>query len=298
MNTKKLTDTLAVNDTKDMRQQRFAYPSYHAAKRISQRTSMDILQLMSLLDNDACVNIGQYAGSHRRHLLFFSPIDNFYYVAIQDERYGKIITVLPPAYHKNLAWGISPEQCQLAKQRYDSYAKVLLAVAQKPKTKPKTSSNNNNSNSATKDKYRTITTTPRTYRIWVQALYIGALLVTKRSTLFKISIEYYIDDFEKSVKELLKDPTLSEKIDTGIKKKRLAQNSIYALCFREKNNTSGHYILELRNQYDAEIYAQHREHQRQHMQRVLSIYSISCIALSTPPSMRLPRLCWHPIVTL
>ena len=57
------------------------------------------------------MNIGQYAGSYRRHLLFFSPKDKFCYVAIQDERYGKIITVLPPAYHRNLAWRINAEQC-------------------------------------------------------------------------------------------------------------------------------------------------------------------------------------------
>ena len=41
------------------REQRFSYPSSHAAKRIFQRTSMDSLELMNLLDNGACVNIGQ-----------------------------------------------------------------------------------------------------------------------------------------------------------------------------------------------------------------------------------------------
>ncbi|MGP5303497.1 hypothetical protein [Psychrobacter celer] len=95
------------------RQQRFAYPSSHAAKRIFQRTSIDSLELMKLLDNGACVNIGQIAGSSRRHLLFFSQKDKFCYVAIQDERSGKIITILPPAYHKNSAWNITTEQCLL-----------------------------------------------------------------------------------------------------------------------------------------------------------------------------------------
>ena len=113
------------------REERFAYPSSHAAKRIAQRTSMDSMELMSLLDNGACVNIGQHAGSYRRHLLFFSPKDSFFYVAIQDERNGEIITVLPPAYHRNLAWKISTEQCQMAKKIYESYTEANKASQSK-----------------------------------------------------------------------------------------------------------------------------------------------------------------------
>ncbi|WP_182407290.1 hypothetical protein [Psychrobacter sp. GP33] len=67
-------------------------------------------------------------------------------------------------------------------------------------------------------KYRTISATPRTYKIWVQALYISEFLMAKRATLFKMSVDYYIDDFEKSIKELLKDPMLYEKIDNSIQK--------------------------------------------------------------------------------
>jgi hypothetical protein len=130
MNQKELEEPFLIESLYGIRQQRFAYPSSHAAKRIAQRTSMNILELMSLLDNGACVNIGQHAGSYRRHLLFFSPKDKFCYVAIQDERNGKIITVLPPAYHRNLAWRINAEQCQLAKKRYESYTKAVAAAAQ------------------------------------------------------------------------------------------------------------------------------------------------------------------------
>jgi hypothetical protein len=42
--------------------------------------------------------------------------------------------------------------------------------------------------------------------------------MVKRATLFKILVDYYIDDFEKNMKELLKDPMIYEKIDNGIKK--------------------------------------------------------------------------------
>lgn len=129
MHQKELEESFSIESSYQIRQQRFAYPSSHAAKR----TSMNILELMSLLDNGVCVNIGQYAGSYRRHLLFFSPKDKFCYVAIQDERYGKIITVLPPAYHRNLAWRINAEQCQLAKKRHESYNKAVTAAAQSTK---------------------------------------------------------------------------------------------------------------------------------------------------------------------
>lgn len=271
-----------------LRQQRFAYLSSHAAKRIAQRTSMDALELMNLLDNGACVNIGQYAGSYRRHLLFFSPKDKFCYVAIQDERYGKIITVLPPAYHKNLAWEISTEQCQLAKQRYQSYTEAAATTV--PPTK-NTIKQSEDSREAVK--YRTISTTPRTYKIWVQALYISEFLKVKRATIFKISVDYYLDDFEKSIKELLKDPTLHEKIDNGIKNKRLFQGSIYGLCFRHNKDAAIFYTLTLRSQYEAEDHAQRYKEMHQHMQQILCLYMSSYMTLPAPASMRLLRLHWH-----
>ena len=148
------------------RQQRFAYPSSHAAKRIFQRTSIDSLELMKLLDNGACVNIGQIAGSSRRHLLFFSQKDKFYYVAIQDERSGKIITILPPAYHKNSAWKITTEQCLLAKERYERYSE--LALVKKSMKKAENNTPSFDKESQRSPHYRTVTTTKRDYKIWVQ----------------------------------------------------------------------------------------------------------------------------------
>lgn len=164
-------------------QQRFAYPSSHAAKRIFQRTSIDSIELMKLLDNGAYVNIGQIAGSSRRHLLFFSQKDKFCYVAIQDERSGKIITILPPAYHKNPAWKITPEQCLLAKERYERYSEVALVKNFMEKDENDLHPFYKENQPSTH--YRTVTTTKRDYKIWVQALYISKHLTTKRKTLFK-----------------------------------------------------------------------------------------------------------------
>lgn len=274
------------------REQRFAYPSSHAAKRIFQRTSMDSLELMKLLDNGACVNIGQSSGSYRRHLLFFSPEDKFYYVAIQDERNGKIITILPPAYHKNSAWKITPEQCLLAKERYERCSE--LALVRKSMKKAEDNRPLFDKKSQPSNHYRTVTTTKRDYKIWVQALYISEHLTTKRKTLFKTSIDFYLDDFEINIKDFLKNPVLYEKIDNGIKNKRLFQETIYALCFRKKKDNSVFYIVKLRSEHEAIIHAKKYNNQIQHMRQVLSSYYSDSLALPMPASMKLPRLCCKP----
>lgn len=271
------------------RQQRFAYPSSHAAKRIFQRTSINSLELMKLLDNGACVNIGQIAGSSRRHLLFFSPKDKFYYVAIQDEHNGRIITILPPAYHKNLAWKITPEQCQLAEKRYKQYSKLALVKKSMKKAENNTPSFYKESKPSTH--YRTVTTTKRDYKIWVQALYVSKNLTTKRKTLFKTSIDFYLDDFEINIKKLLKNPALYEKIDNSIKNKRLFQETIYALCFRKKKDNSVFYIVKLRSENEAIIHAKKYNNQIHHMRQVLSSYYSDSLALPAPASIKLPRLC-------
>lgn len=105
------------------------------------------------------------------------------------------------------------EQCQLAKKRHESHTKAVAAAAKSTKKVIKQPQKSHKL-----VKYRTISADPRTYKIWVQALYISEFLMVKRATLFKISVDYYIDDFEKNMKELLKDPMIYEKIDNGIKK--------------------------------------------------------------------------------
>ncbi len=78
--------------------------------------------------------------------------------------------------------------------------------------------------------------------------------MAKRATLFKMSV----DDFEKSIKELIKGPVLYEKIDNSIQKKRLFQDGIYALCFRQKKDGSVFYNLTIRSQYETESHAKNR----------------------------------------
>ena len=56
------------------------------------------------------------------------------------------------------------------------------------------------------------------------------------------------------------------------------------------------YIVKLRSENEAIIHAKKYNNQIQHMKQVLSSYSSSYLALSTPASMKLPRLCWEPFL--
>lgn len=286
--------TLRVSQSKNTfphkRAQRFAYASHHGAKRIAQRTSMNILELMQLLDNDVCVNVGQVAGSHRRHLLFYSPKDKFYYVAIQNVLNGKIITVLPPAYHKNSAWKITDEQYQQAKRRYEDYTTALMIES--VTTQKRSLVKKNGKNPDKPIKYRTITTTERIYTIWVQALYIDKDKAPKRKTLFKASVGYYIDDFQKSIDKLLQDPDIFQRIDSSIQKKRLFQGSVYAITFCHKKDLTLFRRITLRCESDAEYRMIAHNRQLQYMAAVLAYYLRGGLALPVPSSMRLLQLSW------
>jgi hypothetical protein len=68
------------------------------------------------LDQKLALNTGRTPGFNRNHLLFYSAPDHDFYVAIQDGLTGTVVTVLPLAYHANLAWNISPEDCERAKE--------------------------------------------------------------------------------------------------------------------------------------------------------------------------------------
>lgn len=62
--------------------------------------------------------MGSKPGFNRDHLLFYSAPDDDFFVAIQDRLTGTVVTVLPLDYHSNLAWDVSPEDCDIAKNIY------------------------------------------------------------------------------------------------------------------------------------------------------------------------------------
>lgn len=90
--------------------------SRHAMKRNNQRTSMHEMEVAKLLGSGKVVNLGRKPGSMKEHLLFYSKEDDTCFVAIQDKTDGKIVTILPLDYHERLAWRITQEQQEAAKQ--------------------------------------------------------------------------------------------------------------------------------------------------------------------------------------
>ena len=81
--------------------------SIHAFERLNERTSFTQEQLTFWLDHKMYLNLGCKPGIPKQHLLFYSPVDEDYFVAIRDEQTGTIITVLPLNYHENLAWKVT-----------------------------------------------------------------------------------------------------------------------------------------------------------------------------------------------
>jgi len=87
----------------------FTHFTHHAFDRITERTKLSCEDISFILDNKLVVNMGCKPGMPRQHLLFYSDLDDEYFVAIQDEMSGTIVTILPLEYHANLAWKVSED---------------------------------------------------------------------------------------------------------------------------------------------------------------------------------------------
>lgn len=95
-----------------------AHFTRHAFERIAERTTLTCEELARILDRKLTINTGSKPGLNKVHLLFYSVCDDDFFVAIQDELTGTVITVLPLDYHANLAWDIPEEYCAQAKALY------------------------------------------------------------------------------------------------------------------------------------------------------------------------------------
>ena len=96
----------------------FTYFSKHAFMRIAQRTLLTYDEIAFILDKGYFVDTGTEPGFNRDHLVFYSHKDQTCFVAIRDHYSGKTVTVLPLEYHKNLAWPISEQVLNKAKEIY------------------------------------------------------------------------------------------------------------------------------------------------------------------------------------
>jgi hypothetical protein len=103
-----------------MEKHTYANFSRHAFERLTERTSMKCEEISAILDKGLFVNTGSKPGINKDHLLFYSPKDKDYFVAIKDHFRGTIITILPLDYQDNLAWKISEAECVRAKAMSDA----------------------------------------------------------------------------------------------------------------------------------------------------------------------------------
>lgn len=108
---------------------KFACMSRHAFKRVGQRTRMSWQEVADLLDRNVYVDSGHVPGFSRHHMVFYSPMDQMCFVAIQDIRSGTVVTILPLTYQARLTWTISAEACERAKVLYEQDASLAAKRA-------------------------------------------------------------------------------------------------------------------------------------------------------------------------
>jgi len=106
----------------------------HAWTRVLGRLSLSPAEVADLLDWNLCVDIGVEGGSRRVHRLFFSVPDNMCFVAVQDEGYGAVITVLPIDFHENIAWQVGLSAQEAARALAEGQVRPHVAVFETPKT--------------------------------------------------------------------------------------------------------------------------------------------------------------------
>lgn len=275
----------------------FSYLSKHAVKRLRQRTQMTAVELTHLLDNGGVLDIGKSPGLNRQSLLFYSPKDERCFVALRNDNIGKIITVWLLEYHKQLAWAVTEEQCEQAKQLYLNYQNqhefldketVLPKVSKLPK-EPKIENESSptihsgfierpkpkkvlkyrfdNSELVSLQPQQAVATRMTFY---ISALYIDKQLQEKRKRLLKITTdigEYHNDNCHL----MLQNPELIGDIDAVIAQKRLQQGSIYALVIQDKKYEC-HKVIDLRDSYEAWLYVKAYQQKYQQMLDLLAKY--------------------------
>lgn len=82
--------------------------SRHAFDRVEERLTIPKAEVAAILDSGEAVPIGSETGSSRLHRLFYSIPDDTCFVAVQDERSGTVVTVLPVDYHERCSWAVTP----------------------------------------------------------------------------------------------------------------------------------------------------------------------------------------------
>lgn len=97
-----------------------SFLSLHALDRVKERLHLSMEEILFRLDHDLFVPLGHEPKNHRHHRLFYSPIDDLCFVAVQDVRNGEVITIMPPDFRCG-SWYIPPKAHKMAKELWDRH---------------------------------------------------------------------------------------------------------------------------------------------------------------------------------
>ena len=150
--------------------------------------------------------MGNAPGFNREHLLFYSPEDNNFFVAVRDYLTGTVVTVLPLDFHENLAWRIKPDDCDRAKS-------LLLAEVERKKQ-------------------QAISVTPKVFI--VSAHYRDENWNQKTKQVLKLDSSKYSNQLSK----LFQDPNFYILLDDASEKKGLSSKYILGISVRHGNKGS------------------------------------------------------------
>lgn len=184
----------------------FTFFSKHALQRLAERTSVPPESFVDLLEKKIFINVGNAPGFNREHLLFYSPEDNNFFVAVRDYLTGTVVTVLPLDFHENLAWRIKPDDCDRAKS-------LLLAEVERKKQ-------------------QAISVTPKVFI--VSAHYRDENWNQKTKQVLKLDSSKYSNQLSK----LFQDPNFYILLDDASEKKGLSSKYILGISVRHGNKGS------------------------------------------------------------
>ncbi len=81
--------------------------TYHAQKRLLERSTESIQSIQSIISENRFLRIGSEERSTREHFLIYSTLDQLWHVLVVDSQTSEVITILPIDYHSQTAWEIS-----------------------------------------------------------------------------------------------------------------------------------------------------------------------------------------------
>jgi hypothetical protein len=181
---------------------RITHLSRHALQRLDERSLLDSVELTRILDCGDFVIVGHEPASNREHRLVYSFKDNSHYVVIQDVHIGKVVTVLPPDYYRNLFYSISDQDLIKAQQ---------LAVSRS--TSPETASQLHELRSSI---------------FHIKAFFVNFAGDQKCKNILKISARPYMSD----IAVLLDEGSLADKIGKALLEKNVEPDSVWLISIR------------------------------------------------------------------